>query len=335
MSEREEDLRLERELREILRGRDPGPAPYVLRGRVDRVPEEGQAPSRRSMARVAGSLVGLAAVLAISVGIVSIGRLLRPDAAGLSGAPATPGSLMPILDGSTGLVAHPPIQGLALAFSVLAGGLLALALGLFVLRRPRLGALALLAGLVVPGAIAALAVMPGVTGDERFGSHTEPISPVEMPPGFTGERLLYLAAGPGEAFETSFALVNDAPLPVTVHGIETVSGGPTDPEWIAVRLVRDASTEPAVITHVDGEPFSPFRLGAGEAMQVRLVGTPGACAVGAAFDPAEADALDYRPVPIRVVYDIAGWPRADTVTLSYNLLVPVSWACLSSAAVSP
>jgi hypothetical protein len=336
MTERELDLRLERELREALRGRDPGRAPYGLHGRVDRIPDEAPAARTGRVARAIGAVIGAAAVVTIAAGLVSIGARRGTDAAGPGGGPA--GSPLPVVPGNVapaGLVAHPDIQGLALAFAVLAGGILALSIGLFVLRRPRAGALALVVGLAIPAAVVALAVVPGVTGDERFGSSTSPTIPVAMPPGYAGESLIYLGAGPGEAFETSFALVNGGPLPVTVHGIVAGSGGSLDPAWIEVRLVPDwESPVPGAITRVDGEPFAPFGLAPGAAMQVRLVGTPGACAVGAAFDPGGEDALDYQPVPIQVAYDIAGWPRVDPITLSYRLLVPV-WATCQPAAVLP
>jgi hypothetical protein len=40
MSERDTETRLEHELRALLHAREPGPAPYALRGRADRIPEE-------------------------------------------------------------------------------------------------------------------------------------------------------------------------------------------------------------------------------------------------------------------------------------------------------
>ena len=285
---------------------------------------------RGTLERAVGSLLGLAAVAAIAVGILSIGAL-RGSVSGSAVAPVTfPGPAMADVGPVAGLVPHPAIEGMVLAFVVLAGGLLALAVGLLVLRHPRGALVALLAGLAIPGAIAVLATMPRVTGDERFGSQTTPISPVEMPPGST-ESLLYIAARPGETFQTSFAFVNNGPLPVTVHGIERIAGRPTDPEWVAVNLVPDAvARAPVVGSPIDGEPFAAFRLDAGEARQVLLIGTPGSCAVGA-FDPADARAFDYLPVPIRVVYDVAGWPRSEAITLSYRLLVPVSPECVDTA----
>ena len=88
MSERDDDLRLERELRGLLEGRDPGPAPYGLRGRVDRVAE---AHPRRRQATVRGVLPYLAAAAAIGVlviGIAGIGRLPGGIGAGPTDVPA-------------------------------------------------------------------------------------------------------------------------------------------------------------------------------------------------------------------------------------------------------
>jgi hypothetical protein len=78
MSERDVDPRLERELRELLGSRDPGPAPYGLRGRVDRVPEEHP---RRDTARarsVALAVAGLAAAAALVVAVAPLAGLRAP-----------------------------------------------------------------------------------------------------------------------------------------------------------------------------------------------------------------------------------------------------------------
>ena len=69
MSEREDDLRLERELRDLLRDRDPGPR-RRLRQRVDRVPEHHAEPAHGRRWRSSGvralALAGLAVAAALT-----------------------------------------------------------------------------------------------------------------------------------------------------------------------------------------------------------------------------------------------------------------------------
>jgi hypothetical protein len=76
MSERDDDFRLERELRELLRGRDPGPAPYGLRGRVDRVPEE--RPGRDTALARLVPFLGIAAVVALAALAIGAIRTVGP-----------------------------------------------------------------------------------------------------------------------------------------------------------------------------------------------------------------------------------------------------------------
>lgn len=52
----------------------------------------------------------------------------------------------------------------------------------------------------------------------------------------------------------------------------------------------------------------------------------------AALGPDEQ--VDYERVTITMSYDILGWPRADTLTTSYQLLVPRSPTCDAAATAS-
>ena len=328
MSEREDDLRLERELREVLRGRDPGPAPYGLRGRVDRVPEEGPRPSGRQTAGRALAWAGsIAAGIAATAVVVAASRARDSGAIGASPDAATgvPDPLGP------GVVPYPPIEMFGYAAAVLAVSLVALGIGLLVLRR-RSGRIPLVLGVLIPVLAAVLALMPGVVADESGGTMVQPVVVPQMPAGYTGSRMLYLVAGPTETYDLEIGIRNSGPLPVTVHGVfGRTDDARLNPHWVEVRLVP----EPRTPSPVTGDPFAPFTLAPGGWMGVRLVGNPGPCAVGGSFDQATADTLQYQPVTFTVSYDILGWPRADRLSdPSSQLLVPYRGDCDPSAAAS-
>ena len=333
MSERDDDLRLERELRDLLRDRDPGPAPYGLRQRVDEVPEDHAVARRSVVARALAGAGGVAAGLAIAVGALAVGRARE---AGVTGGPNAP-AVNAVDPFGGGVVAYPEIAGLGLAAAVLAIGLLALGIGLLALRR-RAGFVATGLGLLVPAAVAALALMPGLVADEGAGTSVRPVAVVDMPPGYTGPRVTYLVADTGATYDIVSGVRNDGPLPITVHGVVGRSKfAVLNPHWVELRLVPDpdaAHPDPGATDLVEGDPFAPFTLAPGEWMGLRLIGTPGPCAVGRAFDPATVDPVDYEKVTITMSYDILGWSRADTLTTSYQLLVPRSPTCDAAATAS-
>ena len=72
-SSRQDEARLERELGEILHGREPGPTPYGLRGRVERIADE--VPAGRAPRGLRRALRLLAAAAALAV-LVAGARLL-------------------------------------------------------------------------------------------------------------------------------------------------------------------------------------------------------------------------------------------------------------------
>ncbi len=333
MNDPENDLRLERELRDLLRDRDPGPAPYGLRQRVDRISEEHAVARRSVVARALAWAGGVAAGLAIAVGALAVGRARE---AGVTGGPNAPvvNAVDPF---GGGVVAYPEIAGLGLATAVLAIGLLALGIGLLALRR-RAGFVATGLGLLVPAAVVALALMPGVVADESAGTSVRPVAVVDMPPGYTGPRVTYLVADTDATYDIVSGVRNGGPLPITVRGVVGRSEfALLIPHWVELRLVPDqeaAHQDPVAANPVEGDPFAPFTLAPGGWMGLRLIGTPGPCAVGRAFDPSTADALNYEPVTITVSYDILGWPRADTLATSFQLLVPRSPTCDAAATAS-
>lgn len=329
MSEREDDLHLERELREVLHGRDPGPAPYDLRGRVDRVPDADPARRRSTAGRAVAWAGSIAAGIAATVLVLTVGRARDHGGTGGSLQPPT-GAFDPF---GPGIVAYPPIEAFGYAAAVLMIGLFALGIGLLVLRR-RAGWIPLVLAAFVPVLVAALALMPGIVADESEGTSVMPVVDPGMPAGYVGPRTLYLVANSSGTYEMELGLRNSGPLPVTIHGVfGRAELALLNPHWVELRLVPQQTTPPS---HLAGEPFAPFTLAPAGWMGIRLIGNPGPCAVGPAFDPAIANTYAYEPVTFTVSYDILGWPRADRLANpSQQLLVPWRPDCDASAPASP
>jgi hypothetical protein len=142
---------------------------------------------------------------------------------------------------------------------------------------------------------------------------------------------MYVIAGPDETYTEELGIRNSGLLPMTVHGVVgRADAVELNPHWVDVRLIPD----PKAPSPAAGDPFEPFTLAPGGWMGLKLVGMPGPCAVGAAFNAGATDGLAFDTVTIYLSYDILGWPRADRLTTSYQLLVPFRADCDPTAVLA-
>ena len=330
MSERDDDLRLERELRGVLRDRDPGPAPYGLLERVDRVPETARRASGDHR-RAVVPLLGLAAALVIvAIGVQVLGQLPLDGAAGVSpvgsstAAPvpgATPAPAFdPLLDGPGISATEDGSPALLVVIAVMVLGILGVALHGWRRVLPLVPAAALIAYALVatmlPVSVQVYAYGPGLN---VVAARTVPGS---------DEVLWYELAPPDGRFSVAMVLFADAPVPVRLDGILEPNHG-QEPyfgvTWQAVWLDAEpngGSTGPA-------EPLTPAeipRLG----LRMLLVGEASPCAIGPAFDPetaTEFGAAFTEPGPITLRISVLGWSRAIPLEFEPRLVEPITDPC--------
>lgn len=326
MSEHEDDLRLERELRELLGARDPGPAPYGLRGRVDRVPAERPRRDTSRARSVALVVAGLAVAAALVVAVAPLAGFRTPWTGPGASVPAgTPGPGVPfdpMLVGP-GILAEPSADPLPLVvLAVLILGLVAL----LVQGRRRAIPIAMIAGLAAY-AVAATQ-LPVSMADSGFGQGLS--TRMAEPRPASHEEILWQLAGPREPFTVGVWVSIDAAVPVTLDGIiepwTDADRGPAFPTWRAVWL--DEQGDSGGMTG-PGTPFHPVEYGPQQLWALWLVGRAGACALGSQFDPAHPEAapafaeVEQVTAQVRVL----GWPRTVVMALPFRLAEPLPEQC--------
>ena len=307
------DARLERELRDLLADRDPGAAPYTLRGRVDRVPET--AARSPNGARVAAGVIGALVVAAAAViVVVALGNRGALDATGVGASPG-PGNLSRAL--GPGIVDYPDIAQTNQVAAFVALGCLAVAAVLALRRRRRASLVVLAVMFAIPVAATALSLLPGAVADESDGAYVTDIVRAEMPAGYRGRQLVYAA---GQPFRTGFSIANAGPLPIRLN--EIVSGG--DSPWKQVDIVDDPIDLLADPLGDPGRapsrPFQPLTLGPQERAFIVLTGAPDSCGVVLANPASPPPGTDFRPATISVSYDVLGWPRVSDLEPTHEIV---------------
>lgn len=324
MSE-QHDARLDRELRELLAAREPGPAPLVLHERVDRIAD---VPVRQDRlpraARALLPVLGLAAALAITAlgAGLTVNRGSTP-AVGASPAPAA--TFDPMLDGpGIGVQTDPAVMwGLDLVPVVVLA-----AIAIVVPGRRRLVPAALVAVVVGYGLVGSLA--PVDVRVDMWGPGLNVVAAM-MPPG-SSEQVWYEVAPPRQPFSITFGIIQDGSTPVRIEGIQQ-DAWMSDASYVAMRWAAVwIDKAPNGGSEGPDRPFAPMELPR-DGLVLWLVGRAGQCSIGPSYDPAHADGLGYASIPIRLRVTVLGWPRVVDVQLPANLVEPDPGTC--SADTSP
>jgi len=331
MSERPNDPRLDQELREVLRQRDPGAAPGVLRSWVQDVPQEAGPTRSSQLRRPLAAALGLAAVILVGViGVTTIGHIgpvTGPGAsvpAGSAASPSAPASPVTAFDptlegpGVSGADDFSPAILVVLACVVLG------ALAITIRGRRRLlpgTAAALLAGWAVVGTLVPLTV-----DVFAYGPGLNVVRAPQVPG--SEEVLFYELAPASGRFSVGLGFLADGPLPVRIEGIVSPAFDHRD-HFIGMLLTA---------VWIDGEPnggmtgpirpFAPFEIPR-SGQSVWLVGRAGACALGGAFDPSNPAAVggfqSIESPDLRV--SVLGWPRTVHLQLPFRLVEPNPGSC--------
>jgi hypothetical protein len=339
VSEREDDLRLEHELREVLHGRDPGTAPYGLSARVDRVPEEYPAATPSAVARLA-PLFGIAAAIAVAATALSAFRWVAPAASVAPGASVVPAaSFDPFLEGPGVVTSTPDLSGFWALVSLAVILLLIFAVTYRGAHRRSAVvvaiAIAVVLGVGLPSGVYAVTATAQVSEGGLYAPGLN-LQPVEMPPGYSGRPMAYVVAGPREPYSIGMMLWNHGPLPVTVHGVVTHNPEAWEGQYWAAMWLDGApgggSTGAAV-------PLSDLVLAPGEYATVWLVGRASICALGPSFDPNGVNdhaVSGYTSANATLSVSVLGWPVQQDIELPADLHEPVGErgadACLATTA---
>jgi hypothetical protein len=129
--------------------------------------------------------------------------------------------------------------------------------------------------------------------------------------------MAYVVAGPREPYSIGMMLLNDGPLPVTVHGVVTHNSEAWEgPYWAAMWL--DGATNGGSVGPV--VPLDDLVLAPGDYATVWLVGRASTCALGASFDPSEL--VGYTSLGATLSYSVVGWPVQQDIELPAELKEP-------------
>ena len=324
MSERDDDLRLERELRGLLGNRDPGPAPYGLRERVDRVPESrptGASVAERGRRAIVPAL-GIAAALVLA--ILAMPLVTTPAGPGPGGSSAPIVTFDPTLHGP-GLVLGP---GLEAEILVVLGLLIAAGVVLAVAPSGPRRALAAFALVAVLGAGGAQILLTHAATGPVASSGGIGVLNVERSDQSQGGRYpVYVTAAPGEPFSFGFSVRNDGPLPIRLEGVvrdPAVHDGVVD--YPTLRAVwRDGAPDGGV--GGPAAPFGPIDLEPGDYIVLWLIWTASPCAAGPSFEPAADQAASVGIPELRVAYSVLGFPRTAVIDLPFEMLQPYRADC--------
>lgn len=334
MSERPADPRVDDELREVLRSRDPGPAPFELRQRLLDLPEraEGTHPSRPR--RPLAAVLGLAAVILLAVvGFTTlryIGQGLGPGASASGGPTSSPSSVEspveafdPTLEGP-GISATDDLSPVIIVVPACAVlGLLAMTMRGRQRIIPAVAAVVLAAWAVV-GMVAPVTV--------HLSGYGPGLNLVRAPQVPGSEEVLFYELAPANGrFSVGLFSLPEGPLPIRIEGIVSPFFG-RDPRSFSRSILM------LTAVWIDGEPnggmtgpirpLTPFDLPR-NGQSIWLVGHAGGCALGSAFDPSNPgteigfqviDSLDLR-------VSVLGWPRTVHLALPFRLVEPEPPSC--------
>lgn len=333
MTDQPGDPRLEGELRDVLRRRDPGAAPSTLRNWVQGVPHEAEPNGPFRLRRPFTAALGLAAVVLLAViGLTAIRHL------GLSGVAAASWSGVPASSQSAGAspaeAFAPTLEGPGIsatddfspAILVVPACILLVALAFTTRGRGRILSAALaamLAGWALVGSFAPVTLL-----DSGYGLGLNTVMAPQVPG--TGEELLYELAPASGRFSLGLYLSADGPLPIRVEGVVSPDFG-RDPRSFLPTMMLTAlwiDREPNGGMSGPSRPFAPFEMPRG-GQSIWMVGRAGTCALGNSFDPSNAATVGGFTIidSLEVRVSVLGWPRTIHLQLPFRLVEPNPSSC--------
>lgn len=334
MTEQPGDPRLEGELRDRLRRRDPGAAPSTLRNWVQGVPDEEAEPIKPFyLRRPFTAALALAAVVLLAViGLTTIRHLGPAGLAGASlpgqpalsqsAAPSPAEAFDPTLEGP-GLSATDDFSP-AILVAFVCAILVVVTISVAGWRRlVTAGVTVLLAAWAVVGSFAPVSIL-----DSGYGLGLNTVRAPQVPG--SAEELIYELAPANGPFSLGLYLSADGPLPIRIEGLVAPLFG-RDPRSFAPTMRLTALWIDREANGMGGpiRPFEPFTM-PGRGQSIWIVGRAGACALGSAFDPSNQATLGFASIDgLDVRVSVLGWPRTVRLQLPFRLVEPLADSCPS------
>jgi hypothetical protein len=319
------DDRADRRVRDWFDERAAGPVPDSLRERLAAVPAEQDNGGTWTFVlnRIAGAVTGIAIVALLAVAIGILGSSQR------SGVGATP-SPSPI---GFGLTAGDGVVELGIPWLPILATILALAALVATWDRGRLIRLAgvaavglVLAGDVVLGAGPRLVWRDGaVAAGPAFVEWQDTAEPGN------GFGTMVFAPGAHGTFAFAVTVTNGGPTALTILGIDRaeVQSGVAFPQIVGLGTPADPQ-----ITNGDPRtafPVRSIRLDPGQQVDLVFLGDAGPCAASSVT----GSAIGYGIPPLRLVTEELGWPRVDTLSVPFGVLVRGIDNCGAEGPINP
>jgi hypothetical protein len=333
---------IEAEIRSMLAGRDPGPAPARLPHALREIPSTVGRSSppiglvRRLSPLAAGiGALALLALLVVTASLMGLGR----TASGPGGPGASPSTTWvpfdPTADGA-GIAAAP--NDVPAALVIVACGILA-AVATLRTRSRRIRAAASVViglGLIV---VFTLRSVPLVGWSD--GAVAPGLGFLDSTGGVVEDAMIF-AVGPNEVLTYGFDLTNTGPLPLDILGFapdpdggawalgmgpSQASVGAASIRVTAAGLLRDPNDYRLVPANT--RPWERVRIAPGEKQFVILAVRAGPCALGRdnRADPIRSDDVLEK---IGVVYEVVGFQAMAVVTLPKPIAIPHATNCQPS-----
>jgi hypothetical protein len=299
--------RLERDLRQFLVARDPGPAPLSIQVAVRAVPDATPPSGMGGFLRRALPPLAAAAVFVVLVTVLASIRLGSFDGAGATPSPSTEiGTLQP----GDGLVTVEPPLGIAL---VAAAAVIALVAITNRIRRGYRRVIQTGLALVVVGAVLTISNIDALSGSVSMATPNAPLTdPAD------GSDIF--AVGPNTTIPIGVWVTNSSSLPITILGLAqdpVATSVPTLPGPVAIGRFKD----PDVIDPREPLPFAPITLQPHELTPLAFLIATGNCA-------ATTNTENYFDVAhIQVAYDVLGIQKTSTLFLGSPIRIPLTNGC--------
>jgi hypothetical protein len=326
------DERLDHELREALRRRDPGAPPSALRTWVLGVPDDEGGSKLPQPRRPVAAALGLAAVILLAViGLATIrhigptgvpGSSVATESTAAASAVASPfGAFDPALEGP----GVSPTDDISPAVLVVLACIVLAFLAFTVRGRRRLIPVVLAAVLAAWGIAATL--VPVTIVDSGYGLGLNTVAAAKVPG--SAEELLYELAPANGRFSIGLYLSAEGPVPVRIEGIVSPAFGWDRSSFVGIVLAALwIDREPNGGMSGPIRPFVAFDMPV-YGQSIWLVGQAGGCALGGAFDPSNPATVEgfQRIDSIDIRVSVLGWPRTVHLPLPFRLVEPDAQSC--------
>jgi hypothetical protein len=300
----------ERDLRAMLAGRDPGPAPASLAIAVhDRFAESRRLPRPTMAGRAVGGAALLASIAAVLVLTLIVARPPTSVGPGAQPSPSLAGTYT--IGAGDGVVTGDwyPVAQIAVALVVLA-----VLLRLYVTTAARWRRAASVIGVLVLGFVSYTIPTSDAIG---FVDGVDGVDPGRATP--DNQSGLYVNVTGDQPFTLSLTVTNTSKLPLDVEGLveprPSVPGEIELPRFVGMAVIPDVSVD---LTTAPVTPFQPVTLAPGGSVSLAIRGMAGSCAIA---DPAAGNGTFEGIDDVGIVYEQLTLRHTASVVLPETVVI--------------